>query len=166
MFFENVKRAVTDGLSRRISEQVKKHKRRDYYLYYDVLCDFGKDYKGYYFTACIKSKDPYVGGVSISGQDWIYRCYTNSLSSAMSQLTSEVAEASIRHQQFNFFRRFRFTKQNGEFYLTQYPKLDPLEKEEWLNGACNKKPREIDIFEIYTGGSWSSSDVEPWSDTV
>ena len=88
----------------------------------------------------------------------------------VNQITIEVSKAKNSHPELYYFRSTSLMKDDLKEYLSRLkaggdalcsPRIEEMLKNGNTNTFKNKK-KLIHIYEMYSNGSWSITDKEPW----
>lgn len=146
-----------------LGRQISLHKYNGYQFRNEIITIISNDYNGPYISATLKSTNPDAGGLSECNQIWFYKCRVDSFAEAFDKLTSEVSKAKIKYPDIEFFRWVRIPEEYPSELIKKWHRLDQNQKVKMVKEGCQWKVKTINLYEIYSGGSWAISNYPPWS---
>lgn len=162
MFLKKLKKALTPSLSTMIGQQIKSHQRRGYSFREEIILIISEDYDGPYISATLKSTDPNASGFCASNQIWFYKCRVDTFAEAFNKLTSEVSVAKTNYPKLNFFRSLKIPEEYSADLITDWSQVDQALKVKMVKEGSKFQAKIINLYEIYSGGSWAISDCPSW----
>ncbi len=163
MFLKKLKKLLTPSLSAEIGQQIRSHQRNGFSFREEIVLVISEDYAGPYISATLKSTDPNSSGFCASNQILFYKCRVDTFTEAFNKLTSEVSVAKISYPNFNFFRWLKIPEEYSADLITDWPEVDQDLKEKMVKEGSKFQARVINLYEMYSGGSWAISDCPSWN---
>ncbi|EKE12316.1 MAG: hypothetical protein ACD_13C00246G0001 [uncultured bacterium] len=161
MFVENFRKFFLKDLSTTLRMQIRSHQESRYSFHNNIICGLSEGSGGICIYATLKSNDP-SKGFHTNQQIIFYRFNVGSIEEGINQLTTEVSQAKIRFNKFDFFRSLTLPLADATEYKTQYDKLHDFEKVKMISRGINCSSKTLIIYEIYTLGGWNFYNSFPW----
>lgn len=172
MDYKNIGRMIKKGLSRSLSSKIdfqkSWHHRNHTHMYNSIMLGVSYDKSGPYINAALWSDDS--DRLSDAKTIYFFKRPIDSFIEGVNQITLEVSKAKNSHPELYYFRSTSLMKDDLKEFLSRLkaggdalcsPRIEEMLKNGNTNTFKNKK-KLIHIYEMYSNGSWSITDKEPW----
>ena len=163
MFLKKLKDALTPSLSTKIGQQIRAHQGSIYSFRDEIVLVISQDYEGPHISATLKSTNPDASGFCASGQVWFYKYRVDTLFEALNKLTSEVGVATINYPNLKFYRWLQIPVKYSAEIVKDWAHLAPDLKVRMIKEGLHGQTEIINLYEIYSGGSWVLADCPAWN---
>jgi len=171
-FGKKIRKRLSGSLSSKIVSQKSWHQRNNAHMYNGIELNISYANNGLYLSAILWS-DYFNPNRLSEGKDiQFFRRPIDSFIDGVNQITIEVSKAKNSHPELYYFKRTSVMKDDLKEYLSRLksggdalcsPRIEEILNNGCINSWKNRK-KLTNVYEMYSNGSWSITDKNPWSE--